>query len=217
MVEVHSEMADPATTSSTATASSTITTTAANHLNYYIGGHNHFKSVCKKSKSRGVHGISDQPSSEESDIKLLAGVAVDSQEPDVCTVQQAKEIYAAMLIDDRKVNFQIDCGASVNIILTKHTTGHDIQTTTKTLQMWNGSEVKPIGTTRIVMRNPKTLKKYSVEFVVVDSNLTPLIGARAAQQMGLITIHDENFIMALPLSKTSEPQIKQITPEELVK
>ena len=90
-----------------------------------------------------------------------------------------------MLIDDRKVDFQIECGASINIILAKHAEGHDIQATTKTLRMWNGSQVKPVGTTIIVMRNPKTRKKYSVEFVVVDSDLTPLIGERAAQEMKL--------------------------------
>ena len=156
--------------------------------------------------------------SEESDIKLLPRVAVDSQESDVCTVRQAKEIYAAMLIDDRKVNFQMDCGASVNIIPVKHRTGYNIQTTTKTLQMWNRSQVKPIGRTRIVIRNPKTRKRYSVEFVVGNSNFTPLIRARVAKQkIGLITIYDKNFIMASPPSKTSQPQIKQITAEELVK
>ena len=184
------------------------------------GGRNHFKSVCKKSKSRGVHGISDQPedvSSEESDIELLAGVAMDSQESDVHAVRHAKEIYAEMLIDDRKVNLQIDCGASINIIPVKHATGHEIQPTTKTLRMWNGSQVKPIGTTRLIMRNPRTRKKYSVEFVVVESNLTPLIGARAAQQMGLITVHDENFIAASPPPKENELQVKQITAEEVIK
>lgn len=69
--------------------------------------------MCKKSKSRGVHGIVDRPgdpSSDESDIELVAGVAVDSQESDVYAFRQAKEICAAMLIDDRKVTFQIDCG-----------------------------------------------------------------------------------------------------------
>ena len=83
------------------------------------GGRNHFKSVCKKSKSRKVHGISEileEPSSEESDIEFLAGVALDSKVSDVHAVGFAKEIYAEMLIDNKKVNFQIDCGASINII-----------------------------------------------------------------------------------------------------
>ena len=34
------------------------------------------------------------------------------------------------------------------------------------------------------MPNLTTRKKYNAEFVVVDGNYTPLLGARAAQQMG---------------------------------
>ena len=160
------------------------------------GGRNHFTSVCEKTKPKRIHGISehnDESSSEESEIELLAGVTTDSQGTDVHAVKYAKEIYAEMLIDDKKLNFQIDCGASINIIPAKHASGHEIAATSKTLRMWNGSEVKPTGTTRIVLRNPKTRNKYSVEFVVVDIDLAPLIGARVAQQMALITVHDDNF------------------------
>ena len=88
----------------------------------------------------------EEPSSEESDIEFLAGVALDSKVSDVHAVGFAKEIYAEMLIDNKKVNFQIDCGASINIIAAKHAEGHKIKSTTKTLRMWNGSQVKPIRT-----------------------------------------------------------------------
>ena len=98
-----------------------------------------------------------------------------------------------MLVDNKKVNFQIDCGESINIIPAKHAQGHEIKSTTKTLRMWNGSQLKEISTARIIMRNPKTRKKYSVEFVVVESDLTPLIRARVAQEMELITTNEENF------------------------
>ena len=185
------------------------------------GGRNHFKSVCKKSKSREVHRISQmpkEPSSDESDVEFLAGVALETKESDVHAVGFAKEIIAEMLVDNKKVNFQIDCGASINIIPAKHAQGHEIKSTTKTLRIWNGSQLKPIGTARIIMRNPKTRKKYSVEFVVVESNLTPLIGARAAQEMELITVNDENFIMTSPPPhRRNKPQVKQITAEELIK
>ena len=128
-----------------------------------------------------------------------------------------KFIYAEMLIDSKKVNFQIDCGASINIITAKHAQGHEIKATTKTLRMWNGSQVKPMGSARFILRNPKTRKKYFVEFIVVESDLTPPIGAKAAQEMELITVNDENFIMTLPPPRANEPQVKQITAEELIK
>ena len=67
------------------------------------------------------------------------------------------------------------------------------------------------------MRNPKTRKKYSVEFVVVESDLTSLIGARAAQEMELINVNDENFIMTSPPPRRNELQVKQIIADKLIK
>ena len=86
-----------------------------------------------------------EPSSDESDIEFLAGVALDSKVSAVHAVGFAKKIYAEMLINNKKVNFQIDCGASIKIIPAKHA-GHEIKSTMKTLQIWNGSQVKPIRT-----------------------------------------------------------------------
>ena len=74
--------------------------------------------------------------------------------------------------------------------------------------MWNGSEVKPAGTARITIRNPKNHKIYSVEFIVVSDALTPLIGARAAQQMKLRTVNDDNFTIVTPSAKASQLEIK---------
>ena len=122
-----------------------------------------------------------------------------------------------MLVDNAKVDFQIDRGASINMIPAKHAQGHEIKSTTKTLRMWNGSQVKPIETARIIMRNPKTRKKYSGAFVVVESDLTPLIGTRASQEMELITVNDESFIMTTLPPRRNELQVKQITAEELIK
>ena len=45
--------------------------------------------------------------------------------------------------------------------------------------------MRPIGVMHFKVKNPKTDKKYSVEFVVVPDRLTPLIVAHTAQQMGL--------------------------------
>lgn len=57
--------------------------------------------------------------------------------------------------------------------------------------------------------NPENGKKYSVEFVVVSENLTPLIGARAAQHMKLITVHWGNFKL-LPTPKRNKAVVHQL-------
>ena len=85
------------------------------------------------------------------------------------------------------------------------------------MKMWNDSELKPLGTTRLIVRDPKTEKKYSIEFVVVPDTLTPLIGARTAQQMGLITVHEDKFVSVAPPERERKPKIKKIgTTEQLI-
>ena len=64
--------------------------------------------------------------------------------------------------------------------------------------MWDNSELKPLGKTRIITRNPQNGKRYSIEFVVVRENLPPLIGARAAQLMNNITAHNDSFTTVTP-------------------
>ena len=52
---------------------------------------------------------------------------------------------------------------------------------------------KPPGFLPNNIANPKNKKKFSVEFLAVDEQLTPLIGAKAAQQMGVTTVNTQNF------------------------
>ena len=84
--------------------------------------------------------------------------------------------------------------------------------------MLKGTDLKPLGTTRLKVKNPKTQKKYAIEFVVVPDNLTPLIGARTAQQMELITVHQDNFVPVPPPRRQLCEDIRKIeTVDELVR
>ena len=133
---------------------------------------------------------------DTSDVEYLGSVAVNTG--NICAVEASdgylREICAEMLIDGKPVQFQVDCGASINIIPEELIENQEVSPTTKTLIMWNKTEVKPKGTVRIIMKNPKTRKRFSLEFIVVRECLTALIGAKAAQQMKLITIHRDNFV-----------------------
>ena len=66
-----------------------------------------------------------------------------------------------------------------------------------------------MGTTRIIVTNPQNRKRYSVEFVVVAEKLTPLIGARAAQHMKLLTIHWNNF-KSVPAPRRNNAIVHQL-------
>ena len=56
-----------------------------------------------------------------------------------------------------------------------------------------------------------------MEFLVVEKQLTPIIGARAAHQMGLITVNAENFKTAQPPHRMRSAVKSLNTTEEIVK
>ena len=89
-----------------------------------------------------------------------------------------KEIYAVMQVNRKDVRFQGDCGASINVITQDLIGDSCLRPTNTKLLIWNKSEVTPLGSVRLVLGNPRNGKKYSVEFIVVNSGLFPLIGVQ---------------------------------------
>ena len=107
-----------------------------------------------------------------------------------------KDFYTEMVVAKKPEKFQVDSGASVNVVPAELAPDEPLKRTTKTLRMWNDTTLQPLGSCRTILQNPKNAKKFSVEFLVVEKQLTPIIGARASQQMGLITVNAENFKIA---------------------
>ena len=170
------------------------------------GVRNHFARVCQKVKNGNIHAMKPQNSADiqddNEDVEYVTSVTLvhDSIHAVSATNTSpfAREIHAQLLIANQPVSFQIDCGATVNILPEKYATGSDLKPTSKRLCMWNNSEVIPLGTTRVITKNPKNNKRYSIEFVVVRENLIPIIGAQAAQHMSIVTIHHDHFIPVPP-------------------
>lgn len=121
------------------------------------------------------------------------------------------------LSQTKLVKFQVDSGTSVNVIPAALAPDEPLKRTTKTLRMWNDTTVHPLGSCRTILQNPKNKKKFSVEFLVIKSQLTPIIGARAAQQMGLITVNEENFKITLPTQRIRSEVKSLKTSDEIVK
>ncbi|XP_053405074.1 uncharacterized protein K02A2.6-like [Mercenaria mercenaria] len=65
--------------------------------------------------------------------------------------------------------------------------------------------MKSCGTCVLLLKNPKTRKRYKVKFVVIENDSTPLLGSQAIQKMNLIKIQYHN-ICPVDLEKTS-PQL----------
>ena len=195
------------------------------------GGRNHFASACLKSKNAKMSQRSDtavkqidttvetsfDSDSDSSDVDFITSITTTVNVSAVKSPKSgyAKEIYTVMEIGNQAVKFQVDCGASINIITEKLMGDSPITPTTKRLVMWNKSEITPLGSTRMILRNPKNRNKYSVEFVVVKENLTPLIGAQAAQHMKLITVNEDNFVTTASPS-TQQTEVKLLNASEEV-
>ena len=152
----------------------------------------------------------------DSDVEFITSICLEEEYiSQVSDNEYPKEIYAEMIINGSSLSFQVDCGASVNILPLKYVGDCAIKPSKKSLRMWNGTNVTPVGLTRVIMRNPKNHKRYSIEFVFVRETFTPLIGARAAQQMKLIKINNSNFITASP-TRPSQPEVHQLTSTEKI-
>ena len=121
-----------------------------------------------------------------------------------------------MLADKTEVKFQVDSGATVNAIPVDFVADKKLEPITKMLQMWNDTILKPLGSCRLILQNPKNKKRFSVKFLVGDRQLIPLIEAKAAQQMGLITVNAQNFKIAKPPER-QRTEVKSVqTADEIV-
>ena len=127
------------------------------------------------------------------------------------------QIYAVMEIQGKPVRMQIDSGASRNVLPKKYLLGAaEIQKTNKLLTAYSKQQISALGTARVSMRNPRTRKKYNAEFVVVDGNYTPLIGAGAAQQMGLLVVQHHNIQLVDNNEALTTAQSTSLTKEQVL-
>jgi len=175
------------------------------------GAQNHFagSSVCKNPQRKpAVHGVDEVDNDSDSDY-FFCIESVDAISEEQCK----RKIFATMSLKDNLVNFQLDCGATVNILpaneyslITLDNTFKELKPTNKTLQMFNKTQLKPLGTVEIPVVNPKNCDNLMLEFTVVAEGHVPILGAQAIQQFKLITVNDDN-IMSMSDSPANHPDI----------
>ena len=162
---------------------------------------NHFEVCCKSKPARGGK---KQDRKSKKTIHRVEALSSDSEaeesQPEFCNAvktkqnkakHRAREVKAKMLIGKKEVVFQVDTGATCNLLPQKH--AKNIQPYYGTLMMWNSSSTQPLGKCRRVLKNPKTGKRYDVEFIVCKDDCQPLLGLSVSTQMKLITVDEEQF------------------------
>jgi transposase InsO family protein len=155
-------------------------------------GKNHFASKCpttsenkrKRERSGKVHGVAEVDD-DDSEVEWLYAVEPEGAD-------KSKQLKCKLIVGGQCVTFQIDTGASVNILPAKYASDLEVVPTDKKLKMWNSATTTPVGVCRKVVCNPKNQKKYNIEFTVVQQAFTPLLGLKTATQMGLIKIVERN-------------------------
>lgn len=163
------------------------------------GRKNHFALMCSvkpRERLESLKWVQDVDSDE-----YIACVELKESVYAVEVSQNKDKVFATMLLNDRHIRFQLDTGATVNVISQNDYSEAyakesllSLETTNATLVMHDKSEEKPLGRKRVRVVNPKNGKKYSVEFVVVKGSCTSLLGAKASQQMGLLSVNRNNIL-----------------------
>ena len=144
---------------------------------------NHFAVKCmKKQPKKNLHLVENDSESEVEEL-----LSVGNKQP-------GKVIKTEMSIKGETVVYQIDSGASVNVIPLRQIKNSVLEKSKTKLHMYNGTVIRPKGKTQLMLNNRKNGKKFKADFVVVEEDFTPLLGKVTSEKMGLITVvHYDNF------------------------
>lgn len=122
---------------------------------------------------------------------------------DVNAIQNGRrpsKLHTVVDIQGKSVECQLDSGSTVNVLpksvylkVFNDDQLESVSQTDMTLVMFNKSGMKPVGTRRVQISNPRNRKKYSVECVIVEGKVTPILGARVIQAMNLVTVNRQNM------------------------
>ena len=194
------------------------------------GRENHFAAKCKAKPDqrwkKNVSTIATEYVSEEyeditSITEIVDTVETDSGVKDVEENDTVKGdtqlLYAGMLLGQDMVKFQIDCGASCNVIpINLLNPDTKLEPSKSVLVMYNKSKLKPMGKCSINIRNPRNHKQYRLEFQVVNrEGAVPLLGRRASEAMKLIKVHHENIMTIDSIVTAGKPTTEQWTIEQI--
>ena len=153
------------------------------------GEKNHFP-ASRKCKGRSVHVVRDDYASDSSTsiTGTISTITVELCHDVNSAHSQHPLIYCEMLINDKPVRLQFDCGATVRILPKRYFKNLEVRPEIVNLKIWNKSSVKALGRWKAHVKNPVTNEKFKVDFVIVNEAFTPLLSGNAAQAMGLITV-----------------------------
>lgn len=186
------------------------------------GKENHFAVKCRSTlekikTTRKVHHVTDQDSEEEYEDVMSVTTRGRQTIEDRNEKAKHSQLFAGMLVGRELVRFQIDCGATCNIIpINLLHPDSKLESTKKVLLMYNKSKLHPLGKCKVKVKNPRNQKVYQLEFIVVNEDCKlPLLGRKASEAMRLIKVEYEN-ILAIDSIVSEEPKPEnELTMEQI--
>ena len=170
---------------------------------------NHFASFCISRRPKPAHTVESDDDYDE--IKTVELNPVDEINA-VAARKFPKRLFATVNVGKTPVRFQLDSGASCNVISAKTLENYlgevELKKTTKRLSMYNRTTVQPLGLCQLELCNTKNGNVYQVEFTALRQDCTPLLGSETTQEMDLIQVRFEN-ILSLDLSSEDKPLTKE--------
>jgi len=132
------------------------------------GAANHLAIKCRGRRKPGfkrgkVHSLDDYTDEEnDDDTEWISALDMTSSPPG------PKDIKCNMIVSGKPVIFQVDSGATINVLPEKY--APFVEPTDKQLKTYNRQSLDVKGSCRTTLRNPKNGRKYSLEFLVVGNN-----------------------------------------------
>ena len=119
---------------------------------------NHFAILCKNSgkKPKKVHAVQKDENDSSSDSSSVDYINAVSHHIYTVSDELSKPLYALIKVNKQAVKFQIDPGATINVIPRRFI---QLSNANTTLEMWNGATTHPIGKCRISIKNLQNQKK----------------------------------------------------------
>ena len=116
--------------------------------------------------------------------------------PESGNQKHAKKIFATLNVEKSAIKFQLDSGMTCNLLPADILQDESkLKVTQKILTMYNKTTVTPLGECTLELHNPKTHKKYQVDFVVVDGDrCMPILGSLTIQEMDLIKVQQHRIL-----------------------
>ena len=165
---------------------------------------NHFARKCRSDTADKKTVHCTQQSSDEDDLLQLTL----TQQCANSVQGYQKQIFALMEVGGRNVKFQLDMGATCNVIRKEDVPpGTKIDPTEQQLSMFNKTKLKAEGKCNISLRNLKNQKKYRSRFVVVEGVTSSIVGARSVEQMGLVKSSTTGYEQWRKRRETSNKEI----------